>query len=84
MSIDPDENNGLGDFKLSYYFNKLALFDVDKTLIRVSKGHSTAFSIAFKIVYGIDAKIDEIDHHGMTDQQVIIEVLKIMAWKNKQ
>ena len=61
---------------MSYYFNKLALFDVDKTLVRVSKGHSTAFSVAFKIVYGIDAKIDEINHHGMTDQQVIIEVLK--------
>lgn len=62
---------------MSYYsFNRLALFDVDRTLIRVSKGHDTTFSVAFKIVYGIDAKIDEINHHGMTDQQVIIEVLK--------
>jgi len=28
--------------------NKLVLFDIDKTLIKNSKGHSTAFSVAFK------------------------------------
>ena len=61
---------------MSYHFNKLALFDVDKTLVKVSKGHKTAFSAGFKMVYRIDAKIDEINHHGMTDQQVIIKVLK--------
>lgn len=56
--------------------DKLILFDIDKTLIKSSKGHSTAFSEAFKIVYGIDTTIDIINPHGMTDQQIIIEVLK--------
>ena len=56
--------------------DKLVLFDIDKTLIKSSKGHNAAFSNAFKIVFGIDTNIDIINHHGMTDQQVIIEVLK--------
>jgi len=56
--------------------DKLILFDIDKTLIKSSKGHSAAFSEAFKIVYGVDTTIDIINHHGMTDQQIIIEVLK--------
>jgi len=56
--------------------NKLVLFDIDGTLIKSSRGHSTAFSEAFRKVYGIDTNIDIINHHGMTDQQIIIEVLK--------
>lgn len=56
--------------------NKLVLFDIDKTLLDVSRGHISAFSEAFKIVYGVDATIDIINHHGMTDQQIIIDVLK--------
>jgi phosphoglycolate phosphatase len=58
--------------------NKLALFDIDKTLIKRSKNrsHAAAFSKAFKEIYGIDTTIDIINHHGMTDQQIIIDVLK--------
>ena len=56
--------------------NKLVLFDIDQTLIKNSKGHSAAFSQAFKIVYGIDTTIDIINGQEMTDQQIIIEVLK--------
>jgi len=56
--------------------NKLVLFDIDKTLIKNSKGHSTAFSVAFKKIYCVDTTIDIINHNGMTDQQIIIEVLK--------
>ncbi|MFA4818910.1 MAG: HAD family hydrolase [Patescibacteria group bacterium] len=56
--------------------NKLVLFDIDQTLIKNSKGHSAAFSQAFKIVYDIDTTIDIINGQGMTDQQIIIEVLK--------
>lgn len=55
---------------------KLALFDVDRTLVRGSLVHRIAFTEAFRHVYGIDADIDLINHHGMTDQQIIIEVLK--------
>ena len=56
--------------------NKLILFDIDKTLVPSSRAHHKAFSEAFKKVYGIDASIKIINHHGMTDQQIIIEVLK--------
>lgn len=56
---------------------KLVLFDVDGTLIKKGyKGHNEAFSVAFRKVYNVDTSIDIIEHHGMTDQQVIIEVLK--------
>lgn len=56
--------------------DKLVLFDMDQTLIESSKGHDTAFSEAFRKVYGVDTTIDIINHHGMTDQQIITEVLK--------
>lgn len=56
--------------------DKLALFDVDSTLVKSSKGHKEAFSYAFKEVYGIDTNIKVVNYHGMTDQQIIIEVLK--------
>jgi phosphoglycolate phosphatase len=54
----------------------LALFDIDKTLIEGSKAHENAFSEAFKKVYGIDTTIAIINSQGMTDQQIIIKVLK--------
>lgn len=54
----------------------LILFDIDKTLIKSSNGHAAAFSEGFKKVYGIDAKIKLIVTSGMTDQQIIIEILK--------
>ena len=57
--------------------NKLILFDIDKTLVKSSQGHKAAFSIAFKEVYGIDTSIDVIQYSGMTDQQIIFDVLKL-------
>lgn len=57
--------------------NKLALFDIDKTLIKSSTGHKNSFSIAFKQVYNVETTIDVIQHSGMTDQQIIYEVLKL-------
>ena len=56
--------------------NKLVLLDIDRTLISSTKSHRAAFSDAFKIVYGVNTNIDIINHHGMTDQEIIIEVLK--------
>lgn len=55
---------------------KLALFDIDKTLIKSSNGHKVAFSIAFQEVYGINTSINIIQYSGMTDQQIIFDVLK--------
>lgn len=57
--------------------NKLVLFDIDKTLVKTSTGHKATFSIAFKKVYGIDTNIDIIQHSGMTDQQIIFDVLRL-------
>ena len=56
---------------------KLTLFDIDKTLVKSSTGHKTAFSIAFKNIYGVDTNIDIIQHSGMTDQQIIYDVLRL-------
>ena len=56
--------------------NKLVLFDIDKTLIDGSRAHHFSYSAGFKKIYGIDADISTINHRGMTDQQIIIEVLK--------
>ena len=56
--------------------NKLVLFDIDGTLISVCNAHLKSFSEAFKKVYGIDADIEVINYHGMTEQQIIIGVLE--------
>ena len=56
--------------------NRLVLFDIDGTLVKGFKGHGRAFSEGFKKVYGVDATVDTIGVQGMTEQQVIIEVLK--------
>ena len=61
---------------MSYNYNKLALFDLDRTLIRVSTGHKTAFSIGFKMVYGIDAKIDEINYYGHLFLHLTLRLIK--------
>jgi phosphoglycolate phosphatase-like HAD superfamily hydrolase len=55
---------------------KLLLFDIDNTLTRSSAAHRAALHFALQSVYGIAANIDVIKFHGMTDQQIIIEVMK--------
>lgn len=55
---------------------KLVLFDIDSTLVKHTEGHKASFSAAFKEVYGIDTSMGVINYHGMTDQQIIIGVLK--------
>jgi len=55
---------------------KLILFDIDNTLIKTPRAHNLSFSVAFKKVYGIETTIDIIEHPGMPDSKIIIEVLK--------
>ncbi len=62
----------------------LILFDIDKTLIKSSTGHAAAFSEGFKMVYGVDATTELIVTHGMTDQQIIIEILKKKGLSDSQ
>ena len=53
----------------------LATFDIDNTLIRSSAGHVQALITAIKEVFGLETSIDVINHHGMTDQEIIIRIL---------
>ncbi len=62
----------------------LILFDIDKTLIKCSTEYATAFSKGFKKIYKIDSTIDIINYQGMTDQQIIIEVLEKNGLKESE
>jgi phosphoglycolate phosphatase len=53
----------------------LTTFDIDNTLIRSSAGHVQALITAIKEIYGLETSIDVINHHGMTDQEIIIRIL---------
>ncbi|KPJ51234.1 hypothetical protein AMJ40_00575 [candidate division TA06 bacterium DG_26] len=55
---------------------RLVLFDIDGTLVESSRVHVRAFSEAFMQVYRVSASIDMIEHHGMTDPAIIVEVLR--------
>lgn len=58
--------------------NILFLFDIDKTLIDSSKvKDEKAFPEAIKNVYGVYASLSDIEPHGMTDQQIIVELASI-------
>jgi phosphoglycolate phosphatase-like HAD superfamily hydrolase len=63
---------------------KLVLFDLDKTLLFGIAAHRKAFHGAFREIYGVDTTIDIIDHQGMTDQQIIIEVLKKLGFSDAE
>ncbi|HYM65568.1 MAG TPA: HAD hydrolase-like protein, partial [Candidatus Sulfotelmatobacter sp.] len=61
---------------------KIPLFDIDGTLVKTANPvHKTAFSYAFENVYKIKAIDNEINPEGMTDNQIIVEVLKIHGLK---
>jgi phosphoglycolate phosphatase-like HAD superfamily hydrolase len=54
----------------------LVFFDIDNTLIQSSSGHMEALLLSIGEVYGLDASIEVINHHGMTDQEIIIRILE--------
>jgi len=54
----------------------LAFFDIDNTLIQSSSGHVEALLLSIAEVYGLDARIDVINHHGMTDPEIITRILE--------
>ncbi len=56
--------------------NYLASFDIDNTLIQSSAGHVESLILAIKHIYGLATSIDVINHHGMTDQEIIIRILQ--------
>ena len=56
--------------------NFLATFDIDNTMIQSSAGHMESLISALKDIYGLATDIDVINHHGMTDQEIIIRILE--------
>jgi phosphoglycolate phosphatase len=54
----------------------LVSFDIDNTLINSSAGHMESLILAIKDIYGLATSIDIINHHGMTDQEIIIKILQ--------
>jgi len=53
----------------------LATFDIDNTLIQSSTGHVQALIAAIKEIYDLETSINVINHHGMTDQEIINRIL---------
>jgi len=63
---------------------KLTLFDIDGTLMEFTEGHAEAFSVGFKEAYNIDASVNEINAFGLTDQLIILEVLRKHGLSEKE
>jgi phosphoglycolate phosphatase-like HAD superfamily hydrolase len=64
--------------------DKLILFDIDGTLIKNAPGHEEAFSKGIQETYGITADWDLINPHGMTDQQILMEILTKMGLSKRE
>jgi phosphoglycolate phosphatase len=55
---------------------RVPLFDIDWTLLEGGNvAHVEAYAHAFRAVWGVDATMHEVDYHGMTDRQILVEVL---------
>ncbi|MBD3230116.1 MAG: HAD hydrolase-like protein [Candidatus Lokiarchaeota archaeon] len=55
----------------------LILFDIDGTLVKGNKAHLEAFNYVFREIFGVkDADIEEIEHHGLTDELIIRIIMK--------
>ena len=62
---------------------KLLLFDVDYTLVKGSKLHKEAIVEGIKRVFNTDAPIEKLKLHGMTDGQIILDLLKLSGFVDK-
>ncbi len=63
---------------------KLLLFDVDYTLVKASRLHKEAIVEAIKRVFKVDPPIEKLKLHGMTDGQIIIDLLKLCGFSVKE
>jgi len=54
----------------------LVSFDIDNTLLQSSAGHMESLICAIHEVYDLATSMDVINHHGMTDQEIIIKILE--------
>lgn len=62
---------------------KLLLFDIDQTLLESSKGHHQAFEVAIRDIFGIEVTLDRFEHGGMTDRQIIAELMRLEGVNEK-
>ena len=62
---------------------KLALFDIDGTLINVFNSHRNAFRHAFKKILNLDFSLEEWTYSGCTDLQIIHEFMDSNGVKKK-
>jgi len=62
----------------------LVLFDIDGTLVWNFSEHKEAFSRAFREIYHLDCSVDCINHQGMSDQKIAMEVLKKNGLKEEE
>jgi phosphoglycolate phosphatase-like HAD superfamily hydrolase len=53
----------------------LALFDIDDTLLKSTEAHRVAFEEGIRRMYKVETTVAKINPHGMTDQQIIVELL---------
>lgn len=63
--------------------SKLVLFDIDQTLLESSRGHHKAFEIALREVFGIEVTVNRFEHGGMTDRQIIAELMRLEGVTDK-
>lgn len=54
----------------------LAFFDIDNTLVQSPGGHMAAMLRSIAEVYGLKVEVDDVQHHGMTDQEIITRILR--------
>lgn len=71
---------------MNYLNSLIPLFDIDWTLLDgINETYRNSFKHMFNSVYGLqDADVFDINPHGMTDSQIIIEVLKVHHYLGKR
>lgn len=56
---------------------QLVLFDIDHTLVDVLAFHEPAYTSALKEVYGVDARLRDIQFSGMTTPNIVCELARL-------
>lgn len=66
------------------YNGILTLFDIDGTLVKGARCHYYAFVESVKKFYGFEEDISGINYAGKTDPQILMEVLKLGGFTEKE
>jgi len=63
---------------------KLIVFDLDQTIMDIFKFHNKTTEITFKKVFGVKAKMDEVDYVGKTLKRVLTELAVLKGIKKNE